>query len=80
MFEMKGEVSGQWVWFIWYKALCWVTYGCNLALITYTITSTVIGLSLSRGVNDADMLAVRDSYNICKDDDKYVDFFKNHIA
>lgn len=51
------EVSGQWGWFIslrlWlarrYKALCWVTYGCNLALITYTITLPLIRLSLRRG-------------------------------
>lgn len=51
-----------------------MTYGCNLALITYTITLTLIRLSLSTGMNDADKLAARDSCKICEADDNYVDF------
>lgn len=31
-----------------------MTYGCNLALITYTITLTLIRLSLSGGMKDVD--------------------------
>ncbi len=80
MFEMDAEISGQWtrfislwLWLAWrYKALYWVTYGCNLVVITYTITLTLIRLSLRGGMKDAGKLPVSD--HRCSVDDKYVDF------
>ena len=86
MSQSDGEVSGQPAWFIslcpWlarrYKALCWVTYGCNLSLITYTITLTLIRLSLRGGVRDADILAERSRCSNTEDCPKVDELRQKH--